>query len=58
MKLECRNFAMCKLATAQMWHTHYHDIMRYLCSVRTRSLTPNERTDDGIANLNPICRAQ
>jgi hypothetical protein len=45
-------------ATARLWHTDYHDTIRYLCHVLTRDLTPDERTHYGIADDHATCRSE
>jgi WD40 repeat protein len=45
-------------ATARLWHTDYHDTIRYLCGVLTRDLTPEERAHYGIAGDRPTCGGQ
>jgi WD40 repeat protein/transcriptional regulator with XRE-family HTH domain len=44
--------------TARIWQTDYHDTVRYLCSVLTRDLTPDERAQYGIADPQPTCPAR
>ena len=44
--------------TARLWYTDYHDTIRYLCGLLTRDLTPDERTQYGIADQGPTCPAR
>jgi WD40 repeat protein len=44
--------------TARIWQTDYHDTVRYLCSVLTRDLTPDERAQYGITDPGPTCPAR
>ena len=41
--------------TARLWNTDYHDAIRSLCGQLTRDLTPQERTQYGIADQEPTC---
>ncbi len=43
--------------TARLWRIDYHDTVRYLCSLLTRDLTPEERAQYGIADQGPTCPA-
>jgi WD40 repeat protein/serine/threonine protein kinase/DNA-binding XRE family transcriptional regulator len=42
--------------TASLWPTDYHDTIRYLCGVLTRDMTPEERSQYGIAGDGPTCQ--
>ena len=44
--------------SARLWHTDYHDTIDYLCGLLIRDLTPEERTQYGIADQEPTCPAQ
>lgn len=41
--------------TARLWHTDYHETIRYVCGLLSRDLTPEERTQYGIADQGPTC---
>jgi WD40 repeat protein/class 3 adenylate cyclase len=41
--------------TARLWHTDYHDTMRYLCGQLARDLTGDERTQYNITGSTPTC---
>jgi hypothetical protein len=41
--------------TARLWPTDDHDRRRSLCAALTRDLTPDERTQYGIADQGPAC---
>jgi WD40 repeat protein len=44
--------------TARLWYTDYHDTIHYLCGLLTGDLTPDERTQYGIADQGPTCPAR
>jgi hypothetical protein len=41
--------------TARLWLTDLHDALRAVCSVLTRDLTPEERTQFDISDQGPTC---